>query len=905
MGTSKRKHVLNAALKALIAGAETSTGIKIATTFISELAALPEDKQKELGGLSQEQFNQWVTESDVATAEVTEETRDIVKEISKKVDTLLEKHRAELKEEGLKVLTAKLPVTGRELFGRDRELAILDEAWGQGHTHIVSLVAWGGVGKSALVNEWLSRIEADNWRGAERVYGWSFYSQGTREDAQASGDEFLAHALKWFGDKEPAEGSPWDKGVRLAGLIRGQRTLLILDGLEPLQYPPGAMEGRLKDQGLQGLLREISRSNNGLCVITTRENVADIENTVGKTTRRVLLENLSDEAGAEVLTNLGVKGTKKELLDTSREFAGHALALNLLGKYLAVVHGGEVRKRDLIERLMYKGQQGEHARHVMDSYEIWLKGRGELDILNVMGLFDRPADEGAIKVLREGPAIKGLTEKIVKLEEAEWKFAVEHLRELRLLATEDKQGVGETGSRIKSGMTDGSGEADRPFDELRTGKSGMTDGSGEGGRLDCHPLIREHFGAKLREGKPAAWRQAHSRLYEYYKGVPEKELPDTLDEMEPLFCAVAHGCQAGRHQDTYDQIYRSRIRRGNDYYAIKKLGAFGSCLSAISCFFQEAWSEPLEVLDEKTKSIVLNNAGYTLRGVGRLREATEPTRRAIESALEQEDWKGAARDMNNLSELYLALGEVGEAVDYGKQSVKYADRSKNTLDRFIMRTVLADALHQGGEITEAEKLFVEAEGMQKGYAPEYEYLCSVQGFQFCNILLDQGKYEEVKRRAEKTLEWAKKYLGRGLSLWDIALDKISLGRAYMLEAVTKGIVDFEKSRGYLDAGVEGLREAGQQEDLPRGLLARAALYRHSGEYEKGVRDVEESREIAGRGQMKLHLADCSLECARLYNAGGDKDKAGEELALAKRLVGETGYHRRDGEVEELVKEIRL
>jgi len=44
---------------------------------------------------------------------------------------------------------------------------------------------------------------------------------------------------------------------------------------------------------------------------------------------------------------------------------------------------------------------------------------------------------------------------------------------------------------------------------------------------------------------------------------------------------------------------------------------------------------------------------------------------------------------------------------------------------------------------------------------------------------------------------------------------------------------------------------------------------------------------------------------RLYNAGGDKDKAGEELALAKRLVGETGYHRRDGEVEELVKEIRL
>ncbi len=53
---------------------------------------------------------------------------------------------------GLKIATAKLPVTGHELFGREQELAGLDEAWGDEHTHILSLVAWGGVGKTALVN---------------------------------------------------------------------------------------------------------------------------------------------------------------------------------------------------------------------------------------------------------------------------------------------------------------------------------------------------------------------------------------------------------------------------------------------------------------------------------------------------------------------------------------------------------------------------------------------------------------------------------------------------------------------------------------------------------------------------------------------------------------------------------
>jgi hypothetical protein len=52
-----------------------------------------------------------------------------------------------------KVDTKRLPVTGSELFGRQKELRMLDEAWETEGTHVVSLVAWGGVGKSTLVNK--------------------------------------------------------------------------------------------------------------------------------------------------------------------------------------------------------------------------------------------------------------------------------------------------------------------------------------------------------------------------------------------------------------------------------------------------------------------------------------------------------------------------------------------------------------------------------------------------------------------------------------------------------------------------------------------------------------------------------------------------------------------------------
>jgi hypothetical protein len=141
------------------------------------------------------------------------------------------------------VAIARLPVTSGELFGREEELGWLDACWRDG-VHVATIVAFGGVGKTALVNRWLAKVRDDRWRGAERVYGWSFYSQGT--DRGGSSDEFFAAALKWFGDNEPPPTSPWEKGERLAVLVRRARAILVLDGVEPLQWGPGVQAGRLR-----------------------------------------------------------------------------------------------------------------------------------------------------------------------------------------------------------------------------------------------------------------------------------------------------------------------------------------------------------------------------------------------------------------------------------------------------------------------------------------------------------------------------------------------------------------------------------------------------------------------------------------------------------------------------------
>ena len=211
-----------------------------------------------------------------------------------------------------KISIARLPITGSDVFGREEDISFLDDAWANQQVNVVTIVAWGGVGKSTLVNHWLRRMAAEQYRSAQLVFGWSFYRQGTSGDT-SSADEFLNAALTWFGDPDPRLGTAWERGERLAKLVGHRRTLLVLDGLEPLQNPPGAQEGRLREPSLQALLRELAAFNKGLCMITTRMPVADLSDHEGSSALRRDLEHLSSQAGAQLLRALGAKGVEAEL----------------------------------------------------------------------------------------------------------------------------------------------------------------------------------------------------------------------------------------------------------------------------------------------------------------------------------------------------------------------------------------------------------------------------------------------------------------------------------------------------------------------------------------------------------------------------------------------------------------
>ncbi|HXB66889.1 MAG TPA: toll/interleukin-1 receptor domain-containing protein [Candidatus Acidoferrales bacterium] len=568
--------------------------------------------------------------------------------------------------------------------------------------------------------------------------------------------------------------------------------------------------GDMKDGALKAGLQELATQNKGLVVCTTRVRIHDVPDDAPRA-RSIDLDNLDQEHGAAYLRHLGVDGTDEELRQASADYANHALALTLLGTYLVDFCDKDVRRRIEIPKLMVDElKAGARARHVMEGYARQFAGKPELEMLRALGYFDRPAEPAALKLVL--PPMPDLT----------CKAALKRLRAARLILSADAKA-----------------------------------------HLDCHPLIREHFAA-------TATAEGHARLYEHYrKQAPDR--PDTLEAMTPLFYAVRHGCQAGRHQKVLDEVFSERILRGNEAYLTRKLGAYGTTLSLLANFFQSPWTTAIPALSPADQSWVIIQSAFALRALGRLADAVEPMLVGVEGEVEREDWPNAATSYGNLSELRLALGDVDEAIVAADRALDIANRSGDWNKRVRALARFADALHQSGSLAAAARLFERAEHMQSEEEPRLPTLYSHQGNCYCDLLLHQGQTTEVVRRAAQTLRWAEQY--RGLGLLDIGFDHLSLGRAHPPGSV--------ESATHLNQAVDYLRRAGAQDFLPLALLARGTQ-----------NDLDEVFRIATRSGMRLHLTDYHLAMARLHHSREHFDKA-------EALIAETGYHRRDAELEEL------
>ena len=152
-------------------------------------------------------------------------------------------------------------------------------------------------------------------------------------------------------------------------------------------------------------------------------------------------------------------------------------------------------------------------------------------------------------------------------------------------------------------------------------------------------------------------------------------------------------------------------------------------------------------------------------------------------------------------------------------------------------------------------------------------LYSMRGYQYCDLLLSQGTGRRGARPGGSDLAMARRSnsgLLRHRARYSDPRPRPSRPCA-LVECLGKRAfrsqVELDGNATRAAAGSMRRSKAcaprGETDDLPRGLLARAAFRRAVGDWDGAKRDLNEAKEIAEPGLMRLYWCDCALEGARL------------------------------------------
>ncbi|MGI9250313.1 MAG: hypothetical protein ACR2PR_03840 [Pseudohongiellaceae bacterium] len=406
-----------------------------------------------------------------------------------------------------KISLSLMPLTSQVLCGRAAELEALDRAWSSADVNVMQVVGFGGMGKSALINNWLAQMNRDNYRGAYRVYAWSFGGQYSDEQDERRGasesrgaserrgadeccdpaerlraeNSMIENTLEWFGDSNPTSGTIWSKVTRLAALIREKKTLFILDALDPLQCPPGPGKvHKIASQSIALLIRELATDMQGLCLISSRLEIADLIPYLDERVDTITLGPLNQNTSSVLLRDLGISANNTSLREAAKTCAGHPLSLTVMAEHLLIAHNGNLNGCECHESITGNRESTESTelRERMDgvarTYLCWFIGQPEEQLLYLLSLSNRAINFGELlAIIKEKE--KGLTDRLCNLNKLRLRTALNKLAESSLITLETKT-------------------------------------INEKGQIDCHPMLRFCISAILKQEQPQLWQKARELL---------------------------------------------------------------------------------------------------------------------------------------------------------------------------------------------------------------------------------------------------------------------------------------------------------------------------------------------------------------------------------------------------------
>ncbi len=417
--------------------------------------------------------------------------------------------------------------------------------------------------------------------------------------------------------------------------------------------------------------------------------------------------------------------------------------------------------------------------------------------------------------------------------------------------------------------------------------------TGQDDTYTTHPLIKGYFESIMNEDDKKA---CHKKIYEYIETyAPEK--PETLEEMQPLFEQVYHGCAASLHDEAYYKVYRQKILRGDQRFLVSNLGVWETNLNVIRNFFPKGdFRKDPFVSKIKEKSYLINEAGLSMMGIGRLEEAEWLYKKSIRLDISQRDWAFASTSYINLVSLQILTGNLLEAKKNSKMAIQLSRKGKNINYEHHSTIRFAYTLFLLGDLNKASIEFKRVNKFQKKADqtnPLAKYICSIGQVRFADFLLRQGLVDKAFDVIKENLRICEEHK------W---IDLICLCYS-LLASLFCHQKKFKEAEENITIAIEGARKTGRQDMEVVSLIVLARIKFKQGRHQEADSIINQALRICQRCGYKLHESEAKIVLAKIYLALEDIDMAKKLANSAYKKASEMHYHLPEVEAEELLREI--
>jgi tetratricopeptide (TPR) repeat protein len=743
------------------------------------------------------------------------------------------------------------------LVGRQAELNLLTDWVAKPESdifkaRILSIVAIGGMGKSALTWKWFNDIAPHEMQPLSGRLWWSFY------ESDATFENFVIRALAYVSrqTREDIQKLPSpERESQLLSILDREPFLFVLDGLERILIAYARMDAaRLSDDdldqrtanvvaGVLGLpesaaqtftgqyrlrktadlrtgafLRKLVTTKSAHILISTRLYPADLQMDTGSERfgcGAIFLHGLSDGDALNLWRAFGISGSRETILPVFHTFENHPLLIQALA--------GEIA----------------HDRRTPGDFDGWRKNHTDFNP------FSLPIMQVKSHVLEF--ALRGLNETTLKV--------LYTIAAFRMPAAYD----------TLVALLVGKGKPCRSENALITILADLEDRGLLGwdrraNRYDLHPIVRGVTWGGLDNQDKQGIYQTLSTHFESLPTIDE----DEVNSLEDLTAAIElYNTLIGLgHYDAAETMYENRLDKAMLY----RLGTLRQRAELLEMLFPDGVDELPRLNRPIAQARVLNELALSIQD--RPGRAISLYRSSNDIYEEEDNQIGVSIGLSNLSEVLRYSGALHESEDAARRALLIAKHLNDRDEESANLRYLGVALAVRGmpvDSTIALNLSLELALQGTAYIP-YDY--------WGMIALLFGEYTDAQAWANKALIYCQQ----------LRFERGIIRAARLQGEAALGLDDLSTAEERLHHALARARSVNLVEvELP-ALIGLGEIRRRQSDIKAARELLDDVWEPAERGPFKLFHADAYNVLTQIERDVGDHEAAVKAAMEAYRLA---------------------